>query len=420
MIIRKIPGRVLQLWLLMIFGLVGLVGTQASAREVEGIAAIVNDEVISIFDVDQRVDLFFVTSGIERSPQNIDNLRSQVLRSLIKEKLQLQEARDSKIDISEAEIDEALQQMAANSNRSIEDIETFLSANGVRIRTMREQIEAELAWNRFVRGRFGSQISIAEMEIDETMERAEQTINQERYNLSEILLLVNNPAEEKKLLGDAGELIKQLRNGVDFAAVARQFSAASSAAAGGNAGWVPVNQLDVNLLPSLSTMKQGEVSDPIRTSAGIYVVRLNGKQQSGRVDPMRNVFDLLVLGFDSQSETLNQSIETTRQNFKTCKAALADAQTNGAVTANRTGPIQLGQLSEELRVILMDLQPGQFSIPVKNEKTTDMLIVCDRKDDQGVEISRDAIENNIYSQRLSIMARRHLRELQHDSIVEYR
>ena len=156
------------------------------AREVEGIAAIVNDEVISKFDVDQRVNLFLVTSGIERTPQNVDGLRRQVLRSLIQEKLQLQEARDSEIDVSRAEINAAMQDMAAGSNRSLDEVEKFLKENNVHIRTMEDQIEAELAWNRFVRGRFGGQISIGELEIDETLERAKQAMNQDRVNISEI------------------------------------------------------------------------------------------------------------------------------------------------------------------------------------------------------------------------------------------
>ena len=130
----------------------------SEAREVEGIAAIVNDEVISKFDVDQRVNLFLVTSGIERTPQNIDGLRRQVLRTLIQEKLQLQEARDSEIEISRAEINAAMQDMASGTNRSLNEVEKFLKENNVHIRTMEDQIEAELAWNRFVRGRFGGQI----------------------------------------------------------------------------------------------------------------------------------------------------------------------------------------------------------------------------------------------------------------------
>lgn len=392
----------------------------AEAREVEGIAAIVNDEVISKFDVDQRVNLFLVTSGIERTPQNIDGLRRQVLRTLIQEKLQLQEARDSEIEISRAEINAAMQDMASGTNRSLNEVEKFLKENNVHIRTMEDQIEAELAWNRFVRGRFGGQVSIGELEIDETLERAEAAMNQDRVNISEILLLANDQLDGQRLMSEAAQIVQQLRAGINFGAVARQFSAASSSASGGNLGWIPVNQLDENIVPIIENMAAGDISDPIETSAGIYIVQLNSKQQSGGIDPMRNLFDLLIITYDVATEGHLAKLESLRDSFTTCKNTEAKAKEMDARNVTRTGQVELRRFPKNLQSEISTTEAGQVIGPKKNEKIAEMVVVCDRKDDQGATISRDAIENNLYSQRLAIMARRHLRELRRDSIVEYR
>ena len=392
----------------------------AEAREVEGIAAIVNDEVISKFDVDQRVNLFLVTSGIERTPQNIDGLRRQVLRTLIQEKLQLQEARDSEIEISRAEINAAMQDMASGTNRSLDEVEKFLKENNVHIRTMEDQIEAELAWNRFVRGRFGGQVSIGELEIDETLERAEAAMSQDRVNISEILLLANNQLDGQRLMSEAAQIVQQLRAGINFGAVARQFSAASSSASGGNLGWIPVNQLDENIVPIIENMAAGDISDPIETSAGIYIVQLNSKQQSGGIDPMRNLFDLLIITYDVATEGHLAKLESLRDSFTTCKNTEAKAKEMDARNVTRTGQVELRRFPKNLQSEISTTEAGQVIGPKKNEKIAEMVVVCDRKDDQGATISRDTIENNLYSQRLAIMARRHLRELRRDSIVEYR
>ena len=392
----------------------------AEAREVEGIAAIVNDEVISKFDVDQRVNLFLVTSGIERTPQNIDGLRRQVLRTLIQEKLQLQEARDSEIEISRAEINAAMQDMASGTNRSLDEVEKFLKENNVHIRTMEDQIEAELAWNRFVRGRFGGQVSIGELEIDETLERAEAAMNQDRVNISEILLLANNQLDGQRLMSEAAQIVQQLRAGINFGAVARQFSAASSSASGGNLGWIPVNQLDENIVPIIENMAAGDISDPIETSAGIYIVQVNRKQQSGGIDPMRNLFDLLIITYDVATEGHLAKLESLRDSFTTCKNTESKAKEMDARNVTRTGQVELRRFPKNLQSEISTTEAGQVIGPKKNEKIAEMVVVCDRKDDQGATISRDAIENNLYSQRLAIMARRHLRELRRDSIVEYR
>jgi len=392
----------------------------AEAREVEGIAAIVNDEVISKFDVDQRVNLFLVTSGIERTPQNIDGLRRQVLRTLIQEKLQLQEARDSEIEISRAEINAAMQDMASGTNRSLDEVEKFLKENNVHIRTMEDQIEAELAWDRFVRGRFGGQVSIGELEIDETLERAEAAMNQDRVNINEILLLANNQLDGQRLMSEAAQIVQQLRAGINFGAVARQFSAASSSASGGNLGWIPVNQLDENIVPIIENMAAGDISDPIETSAGIYIVQLNSKQQSGGIDPMRNLFDLLIITYDVATEGHLAKLKSLRDSFTTCKNTEAKAKEMDARNVTRTGQVELRRFPKNLQSEISTTEAGQVIGPKKNEKIAEMVVVCDRKDDQGATISRDAIENNLYSQRLAIMARRHLRELRRDSIVEYR
>ena len=392
----------------------------AEAREVEGIAAIVNDEVISKFDVDQRVNLFLVTSGIERTPQNIDGLRRQVLRTLIQEKLQLQEARDSEIEISRAEINAAMQDMASGTNRSLDEVEKFLKENNVHIRTMEDQIEAELAWNRFVRGRFGGQVSIGELEIDETLERAEAAMNQDRVNISEILLLANNLLDGQRLMSEAAQIVQQLRAGINFGAVARQFSAASSSASGGNLGWIPVNQIDEDIVPIIENMAAGDISDPIETSAGIYIVQLNSKQQSGGIDPMRNLFDLLIITYDVATEGHLTKLESLRNSFTTCKNTEAKAKEMEARNVTRTGHVELRRFPKNLQSEISTTEAGQVIGPKKNEKIAELIVVCDRKDDQGAIISRDAIENNLYSQRLAIMARRHLRELRRDSIVEYR
>ena len=392
----------------------------AETREVEGIAAIVNDEVISKFDVDQRVNLFLVTSGIERTPQNIDGLRRQVLRTLIQEKLQLQEARDSEIEISRAEINAAMQDMASGTNRSLDEVEIFLTENNVHMRTMEDQIEAELAWNRFVRGRFGGQVSIGELEIDETLERAEAAMNQDRVNISEILLLSKNQLDGQRLISEAAQIVQQLRAGINFGAVARQFSAASSSASGGNLGWIPVNQLDENIVPIIEKMAAGDISDPIETSAGLYIVQLNSKQQSGGIDPMRNLFDLLIITYDVATEGHLAKLKSLRDSFTTCKNTEAKAKEMDARNVTRTGQVELRRFPKNLQSEISTTEAGQVIGPKKNEKIAEMVVVCDRKDDQGATISRDAIENNLYSQRLAIMARRHLRELRRDSIVEYR
>ncbi len=164
--------RVAQTLFTLIFTLFAFQIPTAQSQEIGGIAAIVNDEVISIYDVNQRTSLFLVTSGIEQTPQIIERLRGQVLRSLIDEMMQLQAARDAEIKIQQEEIDASIKRIARDFGGDMSAITDFLDENKIGIRALETQIAAELAWSYFVQRKFSGRVSISQIEIDEAYNRA--------------------------------------------------------------------------------------------------------------------------------------------------------------------------------------------------------------------------------------------------------
>jgi peptidyl-prolyl cis-trans isomerase SurA len=376
--------------------LLGPFATSAQAaqqRDVEGIAAIVNDQVISLFDVDQRVDLFFATSGIEKSPEMTERMRAQVLRSLVDEKLQLQEA--ERVEIS---------------------IKKFLSEKNIETTSLEQQLRAELAWSQFVRRSFGGRVKVGDQEIEEQYNKAVRAVNQTRYLVSEILLNLDNFSNEAQVAQLSGEIVKQLQSGVAFGAVARQFSIAPTAARGGQLGWVTADQLDRRLASVVQNMQAGQVSSPIPTNAGLYIIALADKRAGGN-DPSKNQFDVLSLTFPK--ETKASKIDRFIADFKTCRRAQQSAK-KSKISAKRTGLRELGQLTRQMAGAVGNLAAGQLANPLSTAQGIELYAVCDRKDDLGIEISRDQISDNIFSQRVAMMARRHLRDLRRDAVVEYR
>ena len=393
-----------------------LAALPAKARDVEGIAAIVNDQVISLYDVDQRVDLFFATSGIQKSPQMIERMRDQVLRSLVDEKLQLQEAERVEIKIEEAEIKQRMQALAGESKMSLDGIEKFLDDNNIEPEALEGQIHAELAWQQFVRRSFSGRVKVGDQEIDEQYNKAVRAVNQTRYLVSEILLNLDAFANEQQVAQLSNEIVRQLQSGVDFTAVARQFSIAPTASRGGQLGWITADQLDPRLAAVVRQMQPGQISRPVPSNAGIYILALADKRAGG-TDPGKNKFDVLTVSFPSaaKASTVNKFVA----DFKTCRRAQNTAKKLRA-TAKRTGLREWRRLPRPIAAAVRDLEAGKLAAPVKTEAGTDVYIVCDRKDNLGVDISRDAIADNIFSQRVSMMARRHLRDLRRDAVVEYR
>ncbi|MBL6762025.1 MAG: peptidylprolyl isomerase [PS1 clade bacterium] len=388
----------------------------ATARDVEGIAAVVNDQVISLYDVDQRVDLFFVTSGIEKNPAMIERMREQVLRALVDEKLQMQEAARVEIEIEKSEIDQRMELLAKQDNRTLDGIKEFLRESEIEEETLQAQIRAELAWNQFVRRSYSSRIKVGDREIDEQFEKAVKAVNQTRYLVSEILLNLDNFSTEEQVRQLSDEIVRQLQSGVGFPAVARQFSIAPTAAQGGQLGWISANQLNPRLAQVIRQMQVGQISPPIPTTGGIYILALADKRAGGN-DPSKNKFDVLTVGFPAS--VADDKIAEFVSDFKTCRRA----QTAGKklkASVKRSGLKELRLLPGAAAVAVANLEAGEVAAPHAADDVTNVYIVCDRKDDLGIEISRDQIADNIFSQRISVMARRHLRDLRRDAVVEYR
>jgi peptidyl-prolyl cis-trans isomerase SurA len=345
-----------------------------------------------------------------------ERMRQQVLRALVDEKLQMQEANRVEITIEKDEIEERMELLAKQDNRTLDGIKTFLKEKSIEEETLQAQIQAELAWNQFVRRSFSGRIKVGDGEIDEQFEKAMKAVNQTRYLVSEILLNLDNFSTEEQVRQLSNEIVKQLKSGVAFPALARQFSIAPTAPQGGQLGWISAEQLNPRLSQVVRQMQLGQVSAPIATTGGVYILALVDKRAGGN-NPAKNKFDVLTVGFKKQ--TSDAKINEFVAGFKTCRRAQNAAKKLKA-DVKRSGLRELRALPGAMAKAVINLEAGELAAPIAEGDVTNVYIVCDRKDDVGVDISRDQIADNIFSQRIAVMARRHLRDLRRDAVVEYR
>ena len=175
----------------------------------QGIAAVVNDEVISSYDLNQRIKLVFASSGIPDTQENRDRIRPQVLRNLVDERLKEQEAKRLKIDVSEDDINGAFERIASRSNMTVDQIGKFLKDNGVEKSTLTQQLRTDIAWNKLVGQQFGALVSVSDGEVQEVLQRLRDESDSPSYDVGEILLTFDNPSQEAEVRGGAEKLIEQ-------------------------------------------------------------------------------------------------------------------------------------------------------------------------------------------------------------------
>ena len=404
-------------YIFLIFFLIANFNENLKSQDIQAIAVIVNDEVISRYDVNQRVRLILVTSGIPATEENVKRIEEQAIKALIDEKIQIQEAIKLEVPDSPDEINLMLDNIARGNQTTAEGILESITSQGVNSETLLSQIKSELLWNKIVRGRFGSYINISDEEVNIIYDRTIQNINNSQYDISEIFIGFEDESEEKEAKELTERLTEQLKNEIAFEPVAQQFSQAPSSGQGGFIGWVSEGQLDPDIISNIKNLEIGSVSNPIKTVNGYYIIKLNGKSEEGGKNPMKNQYDLISVSFDIEDKIMAKDFS---DNFISCKRLDGLLENYNQKEVNVIGKRLLQELPKELHKELLEKNAGNALSPRFSDDNIDILLICDRKDDIGVQVNRDVIEDNIYSQKMGMMSRRHLRDLRRDAVIEYR
>lgn len=251
------------------------VSTSAMAERSMRIAAVVNADAITEADVEDRLRLVLVSSGLPNTKEVREKVLPQVVNGLIEEMLMLQEAVGNDIRISKEEISAGFNEIAQQNNMTPEQFTEIMKRSGIQKKTLERQIEAQLSWNKVIQTVLRPQINVKDTDVDVRLERLKSNIGRTEYLVSEIFLPVDRAEEESDVRKLANQLVSELRGQkAQFPAVARQFSKAAGAENGGSIGWVQEGQLPEELDETILKMKEGEISSPVRTTAGLHILAL--------------------------------------------------------------------------------------------------------------------------------------------------
>ena len=247
---------------------------RASAQETVGIAAVVNNEAISIPDLVARIDIAIVASRLRASEDLRRQLAPQVLRSLIDERLKVQEAERLGVTVREAEMANARRSVEQRNGIAAGGLDDFLRSQGLDVATVTDQLRAEILWSKLVRGRLGVAVSVGEGEVDEALARLEANRGRPEYRVAEIFLAVESSEQEGEVRTAATSLYEQLAAGANFAQIASQFSQSATAAVGGDIGWVLEGELPSEIEAVLVQLEPGSIAPPVRAFDGYTIVSL--------------------------------------------------------------------------------------------------------------------------------------------------
>ncbi|MGL5838544.1 MAG: peptidylprolyl isomerase [Sphingorhabdus sp.] len=388
--------------------------------------AVVNGEIITGTDVDQRLALILAANDEPLPAEEIARFRTQILANLIDETLQIQEAAANEIEVSDKEVNEYFARVAQqNFRRSLADTEKYLASKNSSVSTLKRQIKAELAWNRLLGRNVRPFINVSDDEVNAIIQRVDATKGSTEYRLGEIYLS-STPETQEQVLANARKIMEQIQKGGSFVAYARQFSEASTAPVGGDLGWVKLDTLPEAMATAASQMSESEIV-AVPSPGGISLLLLIDKRQVGMSDPRDATLSLkqLAIAFPAGSSEASAGPLVKRfaeetQKIRGCGAADGVAASLKADVVNRDG-IKIRDLPPALQQVMVDLPIGQSTPPYGSlEDGVRVFVLCGRDAPQATtQESFDEVMTRIEDERINKRARLYLRDLRRDAIIEY-
>ncbi len=388
--------------------------------------ALVNGYVITRTDVDQRFNLFVALNQLKLTPEEQDRLRLQVLRLLTDETIQIQEAKANDITIPADQIDRSFASISSRYQRTPDQMRAWLREIGSSERSFKRQIEGELAWQRVIQRKVGAFINVGDEEVKSIIERLEASKGAEEFHLREIYISATPETSGEKFAA-MQQMIQQMQQGRPFEYFAR-FSEATTAAQGGDLGWVRAGMLPAQLAQAAQQMQVGQVAGPIEVPGGFSILYLVDKRQVLTADPRDAKLSLrqLTVKFpagttQAQAQAKAAEFAKVLQSTAGCGAVSKAAETLGAEMVDNDA-VRARDLPPQLQDIVLKLQIGQATPPFGSpEEGVRALVLCGRDDPKTAALpSADQIREGIEEQRTNLRAQRLLRDLRRDAIVDYR
>lgn len=388
--------------------------------------AIVNGYVITRTDVDQRFNLIVGLQGFQLNEQEANQLRLQILRQLTDETIQIQEAKSNDITIAPDQIDRSFVGLAQRFKRSPDDMRKWLREIGSSERSLRRQIEGELAWQRVIQRKVSMFTNVSDEEVNGIISRLKAAQGTEEFNLREIYISAT-PERSGEVYRNMQAMIQQMQQGRPFEYFAR-FSEATTKSTGGDLGWVRTPMLPAPLATAVSQMQVGQVAGPVEVPGGFSILYLVDKRQVLTADPRDARLSLRQLTVKFPANTTQAQAQGKAAEFAKVLASTAGcgavgkaAEALGADVVDNDA-VRVRDLPPQLQDIVLNLQVGQATPPFGSpQEGVRALVLCGRDDPKTAGLpGADQIREGIEEQRTNLRAQRLLRDLRRDAIVEYR
>ncbi|HAT30406.1 MAG TPA: molecular chaperone SurA [Janthinobacterium sp.] len=409
----------------------------ASPREIDSIAVVVNDDVITRNELAQRI------KTVERrmKAQNVAlpepaDLRRQLLERMIVERAQMQLAKEMGVRVDDTTLDRAIGRIAEQQKMTLQQLRDQMEKEGTTFAAFREEIREEIIMQRLREHEVDAKIQISDAEVDAYM-AAEQAAarDQVEMNLAQIMIRIpenSSPEQIAARRARAEMVMRQLRTGADFAKMAGTYSDAADALKGGEIGWRNSDRLPPLFVEQLLKLKAGQVTPIIKSTSAFHILKLVDRRTAADSQAATAVQQTharhivikvtpTVTAADAKRKLieLKERLDNKAATFE--ELARLFSTDGAAAKGGDLGWLYPGDTVPEFEAAMNALKPGEISGPVESSFGFHLIQVLERKsDDASKEKQRGAARNAIRERKLVEATDEWQREVRDRAYVEFR
>ncbi|MEM7523633.1 MAG: peptidylprolyl isomerase [Pseudomonadota bacterium] len=394
----------------LILGLTMLATPPAAAQTAFAPAAVVNDDIITYYDVRQRAGILLLNGG-QDGPQT----NTAALESLIDDRLRTQAAERFRIAVDDDEVKAGLDEFAQRFSVDGAGLVAKARGGGVDETALMDLVRAQVAWRELINGRFSGRATPTEIELDQEIALAAAGRTRS-FRLAEIALGTGEGREARAREVMNG-IVSELRAGADFGALARRFSGTPSAQSGGVVGWVPETSMPPDLAEIIASTPPGSITQPYEVPGGLSIYRVIDVREEAPEWARNAQVSLRKISIDGDDEDAMAEAKAIRDNADGCDS-IPDLSDQAVMESIDTKLVNA--LPGPVRGAVQLLQAGQASAPLRtDEGRVEVFVVCDRSGGVDAEM-RSRLRDQIRGRRLARFAEGYIQELRRDAVIERR
>lgn len=409
-----------------------LLSNNAIAIEpLDSIAVVVNDDVITKNELEQKVEYFENQIRLSGgSVTDTDSLRKQVLERMIRDKIQLQNAAQLGIQVDDINLNRMIDAMAKKNNLTLNELRATLQKEGIEFADFRSQTRDELIIQELQKRMVADKVNVTSQEIRQFIESNTQQDNSAtEYHLYHILIATPESAGPEDIQiaqKKADAIYQQLQEGADFKQLAVQESDGSNALNGGDLGVRKANELPELFLNAIDGLGQGDISKPVRSASGFHLLKVESTSSNVEMVTQTHARHILITtSADISDEDARQTLTELKQRIEEGEdfADLANEYSDdpgSKVQGGDLGWANPGTFVAEFERVMGSLDEGQISEPFKSQFGWHILQVLERRQhDMGKTMLEARATQSIQARKIDEELRLWLRRIRDEAYVEY-